>query len=410
MKKSIIISLCLIVFLIKLYPQTQLKAVEIWDKLVIAEDHEKNFLFPTFLEISSKFAFCDCETIFSGWIYKDIPNNDLLFLTGILPFSNQNSLLIWILSSAKENKSWVFTKELDFTGIPAHNLHVEINENQAVSILLDDKKYLDVPDIQIKLLFSKLKECRIDSEKVEISRQIWENLQNLLENKELFDNKFSDFDPLSTIISDDKKVKFCTWNIVSELGEHSFFGGLAINAASKPVVYKLNDERGEIKNLEQQILTPEKWYGSIYYEIIVNKVKNETFYTLIGFNGNDAFTQIKLIDVLTFTEGGNYNPKFGAQIFSDEYKNNRRVIFEYSKKSAMMLRFDTKLKMIVMDNLAPSDPFFQNDFRYYGPDFSHNGMKFEKGKWVYFSDIDLRNPYIFNPERKKSNGKLGVSD
>jgi len=57
-----------------------------------------------------------------------------------------------------------------------------------------------------------------------------------------------------------------------------------------------------------------------------------------------------------------------------------------------MLRYDAKMKMIVMDNLSPSDSFFKNDFRYYGPDFSHNGFKFEKGKWVYHSDIDLRNP------------------
>jgi hypothetical protein len=48
--------------------------------------------------------------------------------------------------------------------------------------------------------------------------------------------------------------------------------------------------------------------------------------------------------------------------------------------------------MIVMDNLVPSDPNYKGVFRFYGPDFSYNGYKFEKGKWVLYNNIDLRNP------------------
>jgi hypothetical protein len=66
----------------------------------------------------------------------------------------------------------------------------------------------------------------------------------------------------------------------------------------------------------------------------------------------------------------------------------------------MMLRYDLNAKMIVMDNLSPSEYFFQNDLRYYGPDSSHNGLKFEKGKWIYYKEMDLR-----NPEMKIDNSK-----
>ena len=406
MKKNLIILFCLWSLIFKAYPQqAQLKtAIDIWEKLILSDDREKNFLLPSFLEISSKIVFCDCEELFPEWVYKDVPDTDLLFLAGVLPFSNQNSLLIWIISSEKENNSWTFTKELDFSGASQTGLSVEFNENQAVSILVNDKQYVDVPNLQIKLLFSKLNENRVDSEKEEISRQIWENLQTLLEDKLLFDNNFSDFEQLSTIISEDKKVKISTWNIVFQSGEQIFFGGLVIMAAGIPVVYKLSDMRGSINNPAVQVLSPNKWYGCIYYDIIVNKQRNNRFYTLIGFNGNNAFTQIKLIDVLTFSDGGNPSPKFGASLFDDNFKNNRRLIFEYGKRTTMMLRYDTSLKMIVMDNLAPSEPFYRNDFRYYGPDFSHNGLKFDKGKWIYFSDIELRNPFGTTPQEREGRG------
>jgi hypothetical protein len=130
----------------------------------------------------------------------------------------------------------------------------------------------------------------------------------------------------------------------------------------------------------------------MYYDIIETKHKSTAYYTLLGYNGNDAFSQIKIVDVLVILDGNNPNPRFGHPIFTDEKRTRRRLVYEYSNRATMMLRYDAAHKMIVMDNLAPVAPIYQNDFRYYGPDFSHNALKFEKGKWVLFSEVDLRNP------------------
>ena len=46
----------------------------------------------------------------------------------------------------------------------------------------------------------------------------------------------------------------------------------------------------------------------------------------------------------------------------------------------MMLRYDDKLKMIVFDHLSPSKPSYEGKYQYYGPDFSYDGLIFEKGK------------------------------
>ena len=376
----------------KVFSQTpQSRVSEIWEKLLYSDDYEKNYRLPSFLDVLSENVFMNNENVPFGWIYEKMPETDYHFLSGILPFSHQNSLLIWILSSEEENKNYIFTKELDISFIPDINLSVVFESDQALSIYNNDKKYVEIPDIQVKILFSKLRYDIPDSEKEEISRKIWERLQKLLEDKLLSDNDFSNFERLSTVISADKKVKICTWNIEYSNGEHFFYGGLVINNSSNPKVFELKDERKSINNPLESVLTYENWWGCIYYNIIENKYKETTYYTLIGYNGNNAFSQIKLVDILTFTDNQNPVPKFGMILFTDKYKNNQRLIFEYSKNATMILRYDSNVNMIVMDNLSPTSPFFQNDFRFYGPDFSYNGLKFDNGKWVYFDDIDLRN-------------------
>ena len=376
----------------KVFSQTpQSRVSEIWEKLLYSDDYEKNYRLPSFLDVLSENVFMNNENVPFGWIYEKMPETDYHFFSGILPFSHQNSLLIWILSSEEENESYIFTKELDISFIPDINLSVVFESDQALSIYNNDKKYVEIPDIQVKILFSKLRYDIPDSEKEEISRKIWERLKKLLDDKFLFDNDFSNFERLSTVISADKKVKICTWNIEYSNGEHSFYGGLVINNSSNPKVFELKDERKSINNPLESVLTYENWWGCIYYNIIENKYKETTYYTLIGYNGNNAFSQIKLVDILTFTDNQNPVPKFGMILFTDKYKNNQRLIFEYSKNATMILRYDSNVNMIVMDNLSPTSPFFQNDFRFYGPDFSYNGLKFENGKWVYFDDIDLRN-------------------
>jgi len=368
------------------------KIHETWNALLIVDDNEKNFRFNSFLELLLEEGFAADETPFSDWIYEDLPDEKYRFSMGILPFFNQNSVLIWLLSSMETTENYVFTKKLDFLELPETKPVVVVEAN-SLSISIKGKTYVDVPDLNLKLLFSQLKPDLSDTEKEKLSRTIWVRLKKLLEDKALFHNDFSDYEQLSTITSSDKKVKICTWNIEYNSGEQFFFGGMALDISPEPRVYEFTDERKSIKNPLQTVLSPDKWYGCIYYDILTNKFKGDTYYTLIGFNGNDAFTQIKLIDILTFSESRNPQPKFGASIFSNEFKNHRRLIFEYGKNTTMMLRYDPDVNMIVMDNLSPSSPFYQNDYRFYGPDSSHNGLRFDKGKWIYEDEIDLRNKH-----------------
>jgi len=56
----------------------------------------------------------------------------------------------------------------------------------------------------------------------------------------------------------------------------------------------------------------------------------------------------------------------------------------------MMLIYDTKFNMIVMDHLSPSSPVYNGDYQFYGPDLSFDALKFEDGLWIYESAIDYK--------------------
>jgi hypothetical protein len=69
-----------------------------------------------------------------------------------------------------------------------------------------------------------------------------------------------------------------------------------------------------------------------------------------------------------------------------------RVIFEYAEDVMMTIRYSPEIKMIVFDHLSPIEPAFRNNPRYYAPDSSYDGFRFNKGTWEYIADIDARNP------------------
>jgi hypothetical protein len=76
----------------------------------------------------------------------------------------------------------------------------------------------------------------------------------------------------------------------------------------------------------------------------------------------------------------------------------------------MILRYNAKQDMIILDHLAPPEPRFTNMFHYYGPDFSYDAFIFRGGKWILQSDIDPDVAINYKREPKiNSLRKRGVS-
>lgn len=251
-----------------------------------------------------------------------------------------------------------------------------------------------LPEMEAALLrqFELLKAASTDSIQLSVCQEISTTLKTALEQGEAaFKYPFDTLKMLGKIQSDDQLVRIFTWNI--ELSDHSFryFGFIHYYHKDKKqyLVYELNDESENIRNPENSALTERKWYGALYYEIVETKYKGEKFYTLLGWDGYDLFTDKRLIDVLTFTNNG--RPKFNSAIFEKDQRKVRRVIFQHAENTAMTLRYDSQLNMIVFDHLSPSNPAYEGNYEYYGPDFSYDAYEFNKGVWQYVTDVNPQN-------------------
>lgn len=198
---------------------------------------------------------------------------------------------------------------------------------------------------------------------------------------------------LGNVASHDNTVRLFTWNVVHTEGNYYNYGLLQVYDKKQKSysIYSLSDSSKTIQNAEQAVCTPQFWYGSAYYQLIEKKHKGETYYTLLGWNPNTIYTQKKVIETLYFND--NNEPVFGVPIIRTERNElHHRIVFEYSAKNSMMLRYDEQKKMLVYDHLSPSDDRYEGIFEFYGPDFSVDAYMFSHGEWLYTKDVDMRNP------------------
>jgi hypothetical protein len=145
-------------------------------------------------------------------------------------------------------------------------------------------------------------------------------------------------------------------------------------------IYVMNDVKQDVLKPEEEILHYPNWYGCLYYDIIETQDIGKTYYTLLGFDFNNGISHKKYIDVLTFNPQG--IPSFGAPIFFDATGIKSRIVFEYSAKSVMHLKYHDDLGKIVFHWLYPIVPEKRNDKSYYVPDVTYDGYSFKLGKWV----------------------------
>ena len=233
---------------------------------------------------------------------------------------------------------------------------------------------------------------RNDSEKVILNRQIIDLLQVTLDDKSSQNYSFGKLDKLSKLFSDNNAVRIFTWDTQWKDHTHTYYGFIQYYQKKKKrlLVFPLTDKSDSIQNLLKSTLKSDSWYGALYYQMFPVKSGGRTYYTLLGFDQNNLLVSKKLIDVLYFTGAG--KPRFGKRLFVLDKKKQNRVIFQYSARVVMMMRYDPRYNMIVADHLAPNNPSYKGLYQFYGPDFNYIGFKFIKGKWVLQNNIEVKNP------------------
>lgn len=259
-----------------------------------------------------------------------------------------------------------------------------------------------------------------DSVRLSANLEFSQILLQALGQEGSFQYPFDSLTTISRLFAPDSSFRILTWNLPKDDGTYVYSGVIQCRPEPpKETVFILSDSSDTMAGLERVITGCQAWPGAHYYQVILNEIPAEKYYTLLGWDGHTRFTTRKIIDVLTFDQHG--QPVFGAPVFPDYLKGDQaRVIFEYSANATMSLKYEIQryrelrnknryrpryryktARMIVFDHLEPMDPSLKGQFSFYVPAGNIvDAFVFLEGCWRFKADVDARNP-DFRSSREK---------
>lgn len=252
---------------------------------------------------------------------------------------------------------------------------------------LDTNSLIYKKELELDAVFKKLRNSKEDTDFIKYNKEFKQKLKAVLLLDVAFNHPFDSLKSMSKIKSPDDAFRLFNWNVELESGVNTFH---CFILKKEGTVIELRDNYRFIQNAELKTLSNKNWYGALYYKIIPLKRGK---YTLLGWNGKDKITTQKVIETMSL---GRKSAKFGLALF--EYPNSRvkkkRIILEYSDEAYVSLKFyETKTEsQIVFSHLSPSTPQMEGFYQYYYPDLSYDRFFLKKGRWVFESDSEVKNP------------------
>lgn len=228
-----------------------------------------------------------------------------------------------------------------------------------------------------------------DESKLTENGKFVKTLVEALKEPNSFNYSFDSLKTVSVIKSPDQVFRTLSWYVQLENGSYRYYGAIQMNNKGGLKLFPLIDQTDNIGD-SNIITSNQKWFGARYYEIIpVVSSGKLPYYVLLGWKGNTAETTKKVIEILSFNKD---NANFGMPVFDGkDFKGKNRVIFEYNKQNAMVLKTDKNAGLIVFDHLAPFDPEMVGRFQFYGSDGGTDAFKVIGGKLKFQENVILKN-------------------
>lgn len=265
-----------------------------------------------------------------------------------------------------------------------------------VSCSLVAQSNLELLELRIVHLQEKMASTRNDEAMRAYDDSLRTTVIEVLNSTDSFDYPFSKVKSMSILKPEDESFRLFNWNIPMMDQTHYYHCFMLQVTDEKKGIYnwiEFTDATDFNASVSSKYLTPEKWQGALYYDIIELKKGKKTYYTLLGWDGADGLVNRKVIEVLQFNGG---KIRLGAPIFKMEKGNPKRFELVYANEVMTSLKFDAKEKRIVFDHLSARAAGLEGNPAFMGPDLSFDAFVMEKGKWVYASDIDVTLGKDFN--------------
>ncbi len=247
---------------------------------------------------------------------------------------------------------------------------------------------LEEAEIKLSYLHNQLSLSEDDARSDSICDAMRQTWITTFEHAEVFDYPF-DALKFCTLTSKDHHIRLLNWNLPYRDGTYKYFCFLLIwDEESKSIQWhELIDTMHEPEKLDTRFLSPEKWLGTLYFDIIpMTKKGKSSTYTLLGWDGKDNLTTRKIIDAITINGD---KIRIGANLFEYEGETHKRIILEYSNEVSASAKFYPKKNCIVMDHLSPKTAMMEGIFADYGPDGTYCLFILKKDKWQFMDAIDI---------------------
>ncbi|MBR6105210.1 MAG: hypothetical protein IKP81_09165 [Paludibacteraceae bacterium] len=256
------------------------------------------------------------------------------------------------------------------------------------------------PDTQhLVELFDHLRSSDNDSLSIAVSKQISQEMGDLLQNDSTFDYHFDELANMGKCYSDDKELRIYTWNYPLSDKTYGYGGFIQLKPSKKRTKQKVKPIPLKVRGSSYTPGTgsrigTDNWYGALYYNAIKTKKDGNEYYILLGWGGGDALTDFKVAETLKFSKNEKTATFGSVSPFKSAGKSSNRIVLQYNNEARVALNYDKDNKRIVMDHLSPSDPFYKGLYSYYGPDFTYDAYQFDKkskGQWLLIENIDAKN-------------------
>lgn len=241
-------------------------------------------------------------------------------------------------------------------------------------------------------------EPRDDQERLERNFAFEAALRHALLLDSMLTNRFDSVRTVSFLHSPDGHFRIVSWYVPLLSGQFQYFGFVQVAPSRKQAgqLVPLTDMTALLTQVSARELGPHEWYGAYYYELIHLRYRRKDYYTLLGWKGDNPATRKRVIEPFRITENG---PVFGAQVFDSGERKPYRIIFEYSARVSMSLKYHADfvvrrrrtVPMIIFDRLSPTHESLRGNFSYYVPEVNVlDGFRFNDGRWEFVPDVDAR--------------------
>jgi hypothetical protein len=229
------------------------------------------------------------------------------------------------------------------------------------------------------------------------NQTIQETVIDMLNNGFILDDTLAYEAALSWLVSEKNDVALVTWHQPIEGGFNNYWGVVAHrdNKKDEWIITLLTDTSLEpIENKFTEYFDTENWAGAVYYKMIPFKREGGSSIALFGWRGEDLLVSTKLIEVLTFKRK---RLTFGLPVFQTKSSNIiNRVLLHYPSNAIYNLKYIEDKDAFVYNRLTLANKKLDGSYAQYEPTFIFDGFFYEKGKWIFKEDFDLR-----APEKKK---------